>query len=226
MLPIDSNCQYTHLYTWRWRERERFGNIGGSTNIPIIACNNTTLSTRIQAGLVWVSIHHSWDWFHRTCHKMDNPGSWRCKVAAFYNLISQHLGQNIAQLWNNGSHLAGSEYNQLHSTVSILWCIDPTHPWIFIQWDATQGVLPELEKNQDSRVPKTMENPGFWRFLAVSRRFSQPLETTGGLPWTTASRRTCRKPKGGQLHMFHEEWQICTGTSLSSEAKTCVISFF
>ena len=160
--------------------------------------------------------------------------------------MSQYLGQNIAQVCiHNWSQLAGSEYVQLHSTVSICSYIQPTNQptnlptyqptnqWTSIQtWDATQVVLPEIEKNRNpeshiwlEKQWKTTVSYGFLMFL-VDFYFKPVLETTGGLSWTTALRRTCRKPQRSGGQFCELEGQVCRNSLVFGTKNMCMLSFF
>ena len=77
---------------------------------------------------------------------------------------------------------------------------------------------------------KTMKNHGhttvsygFLMFL-VDFSFKPVLEMTGGLSWTTALRRTCRKPqRSGQFCEL--EGQVCRNSLVFGTKNMCMLFF-
>jgi hypothetical protein len=74
---------------------------------------------------------------------------------------------------------------------------------------------------------KTTVYHGFLWFLDVSRRFLlQVLEMTGGLSWTTALRRTCRKPQRSGGQFCELEGQVCRKSLVFGTKNMCMLFFF
>ena len=165
--------------------------------------------------------------------------------------MSQHLGQNIAQVCiHNWSQLAGSEYVQLHSTVSICSYIQPTNlptnlPTYLPTYQPTNEPPYKLEMqlrlfSQKSKKKTGIPSPIFgWknnekpRYTTVSYGFLMFLVDFYFKCWRWPEAYPGRQLWGGLVGSLSAavasfvNWKgRFVGSPLSSEPKTCVCCFF